>query len=642
MKTSVGPGWLSPRISTAISVPSSDGTRSVGVQRRWFGSGHDMTTPRWATWEDNLSAASKSGETPDHCLTPPEVPVSGLRRYAPFALLVAAQIILVIVAPSNSAAPGNTLGGQFGSGTPGAASSSAPLPQPSGAAALPGGGGPPAGAPGGGAAPGSSVPPGSVPAGSGATARRVGVSSAASGSTTGKAFCVTGLLEHPPCVGQWAGGSNGGATWQGVTDKTITLVMYRYKDNAAVNAILRATGTYISAQDEKDQFLLVVDWINKHYQLYGRKIKPVYVTGNCDIAPPDDGCFRTDADRIVQQYHPFAVMFDNDSAEAAFFDELSRKGVINWGGWHFTDTFSNNLRPYHYDLFMGGDVQAEITGTWYCRRLAGKKARFAGDAALKAKTRKVSVVYPDSAQTTPSAQHLMSIIKKCAGSNAVYDGKYSSDTSTAAQQATTNTANTKAAGVTSVLWFSDPIAPAYGTKAQASQRWHPEEILAGSGLVDYDALAQAYDQSEWAHAFGPSDLGKAVDIMQVDAGLIWKAEGRSGRPNGSANLLTTYELSLASGIVAAGPKLTPLSYEYGLLTMPGYDQWSKWHDPRLVFIDWGRNDYTGISDIREVYWNPNAPSPTNGSNGAYVPLKGGQRYQLADIPSGEPVLPAGV
>ena len=564
--------------------------------------------------------------------------MSGLRRYAPFSLLVAAQIVLVILAPSKGATQGNTLGGQFSSGTPGAASSSAPLAP--GATASTGPGAPPPGSSG--SAPGGSAP-GVVSGGANsAAAKQVGVSSAATGSTTGKAFCVTGLLEHPPCIGQWAGGSNGGATWQGVTDKTVTVVMYRYKDNAAVDAILRATGTYISAQDEKDQFELVTAWINKHYQLYGRKIVPVYVTGNCDIAPPDDTCFRNDADQIVQEYHPFAVMFDNDSAEAAFFDELSRKGVVNWGGWHFTDSFSDNLRPYHYDLFMGGDVQAEITGTWYCKRLANKKARFAGDANLQAMTRKVSVVYPDSPQTTPAAQRLMNIIKKCAGNNAVYDGKYSSDTSTAAQQATTNTANTKAAGVTTILWFSDPIAPAYGTKAQSSQNFFPEEVLAGSGLVDYDALAQAYDQSEWKHAFGPSDLGKAVDIMQVDAGRIWKAMGRSGKPNGSANLLTTYELSLVSGIMAAGPKLTPLAYEYGLLTAPGYDAWGKWHDPRLVYLDWGRGDYTGISDIREVYWDPNASSPTNGSNGAYVPLNGGQRYQLADIPSGEPKLPAGV
>jgi hypothetical protein len=567
--------------------------------------------------------------------------MTGPRRYAPFALLVAAQIVLVVVAPSRGGTAGNQLGGEFPAAgaaptVPGATASTAPVP---GASAAPG---TTSGQPGGAVVGGTGTTPvAGSGAGSGSVAGRVGVAPPASGTTTGRPFCVTGLLEHPPCVAEWAGGSNGGATWSGVTATSVTIVMYRHKDNEAVNAILRATNTYISPEDEKQQFELVTDWINKHYQLYGRTLKPVYVRGNCDIAPPDDACFRNDANMIVEKYHPFAVMYDNNSNEPAFFDELSRKGVINWGGWHFADAFSANLRPYHYDLFMGGDVQAQYAGTWYCRRLANKPAKYAGDADLRGKTRKVSVVYPDTPQTTPPAQHLMSMIRKCAGSDAVHDGKYSSDTSTAAQQATTNTAQTKAAGVTTVLWFSDPIAPAYGTKAQAAQNWHPEQVIAGSGLLDYDALAQAYEPTEWANAFGPSDLGKAVDIMQVDAGRIWKAQGKSGKPNGSANLLTTYELTMASGIMAAGPKLTPLTYEYGLLTAPGYDSWSKWHDPRLVYLDWGRGDYTGISDIREVYWDPNAVSPTNGRRGAYVPLNGGRRYQLNEIPTGDPDLPAG-
>src|SRR4051794_18929361 len=103
MKTSVGPGWLSPRISTAISVPSSDGTRSVGVQRRWFGSGHDMTTPR-ARWEHNVSGegrqrtgapeqgrdppASKSTGTPDPL---PHAPGGTGERTSPLRTLRAAR-----------------------------------------------------------------------------------------------------------------------------------------------------------------------------------------------------------------------------------------------------------------------------------------------------------------------------------------------------------------------------------------------------------------------------------------------------------------------------------------------------------------------------------------------------------------------
>jgi hypothetical protein len=189
--------------------------------------------------------------------------------------------------------------------------------------------------------------------------------------------------------------------------------------------------------------------------------------------------------------------------------------------------------------------------------------------------------------------------------------------------------------------MSDPIAPAYGTKAAAAQNWFPENVIAGGGLLDYDALAQTYDQTEWANAFGPSDIGLQTGVDKSDAGRIWRAEGRSGSPNANANLLTTYFLSVCQGIMAAGPKLTPLTYEYGMLTAPGYNQWSKWHDPTLTYIKYGRGDYTGISDIREVWYNPSKTSDTNGRPGAYVPLNGGRRYQLNDIPSGEPTKPSG-
>jgi len=565
--------------------------------------------------------------------------VNGLRRYAPFALLVAAQIVLVVVAPSKGSQSANgPIGGEFGGAAP--TSQQSPGPLSSSGTTLPG-------TSAGDASSSATSPTGTstttTPVGAtGATAaKQRGVSAPASGQTTGKPFCITGINEHPPCVETWAGGDNGGATWQGVTGKTIDVIMYRPKSNAAVDAILRETGTYTPPDAERQQFEIVADWINKHYQLYGRKIVPHYVRGTCDIAPPVDSCFRSEADSIVAKYKPFALFWASNTNEPAFHDELSRKGVVNWGGWGFADSFNNNLRPYHYDLFMGGDTQAEITGTWYCKRLAGKPARFAGQASLRNKTRKVVVIYPDTAVTTPAAHHLESIIKGCAGSSNVVDGPYSSNTSTAAQQATTNTSKYKAAGVTTALWMSDPIAPAYGTKAAAAQNWSPENVIAGGGLLDYDALAQTYDQGQWAHAFGPSDIGLQTGVDKADAGKIWRAEGKSGSPNANSNLLTTYFLSLSGGIMAAGPKLTPLTYEYGLLTAPGYNEWSKWHDPMLTYIDYGRGDYTGISDIREVWYNPNKQSDTNHRPGAYVPLNGGRRYQVGDIPSGEPNLPPG-
>src|SRR5690242_18314675 len=42
--------------------------------------------------------------------------MTSLRRYAPFALLVATQMVLVLVAPSHGSSGGTQLGGQFQGG----------------------------------------------------------------------------------------------------------------------------------------------------------------------------------------------------------------------------------------------------------------------------------------------------------------------------------------------------------------------------------------------------------------------------------------------------------------------------------------------------------------------------------------------
>jgi hypothetical protein len=116
--------------------------------------------------------------------------------------------------------------------------------------------------------------------------------------------------------------------------------------------------------------------------------------------------------------------------------------------------------------------------------------------------------------------------------------------------------------------------------------------------------------------------------------------GRSGNPHLATNLMWNYMYLLAMGLQRAGPTLTPLSYEYGVLTMPGYDSWAQRHDPRVLHILFQRGDYTALSDVREVYWDPNRRSPINGAQGGYVALNGGHRLKIGEIPIGPPPLPA--
>jgi len=38
--------------------------------------------------------------------------------------------------------------------------------------------------------------------------------------------------------------------------------------------------------------------------------------------------------------------------------------------------------------------------------------------------------------------------------------------------------------------------------------------------------------------------------------------------------------------------------------------------PATLYLKYGRGDYTGISDVREVYYDPGRRSPTNNHRGA--------------------------
>jgi hypothetical protein len=561
------------------------------------------------------------------------------KRYAPFAAVILAQLLLVAVAPSKGrveAVPdyGTTTqaGNQTGSGQalqdgqqPGA------LPRTGS-----GGGSTSAGTTG-------QAVPGSPGGGS------TGTTTGTSGSTTGlpvagddRSRCkgavqFTDYPQAPPCTPHVG---NPGATSMGVTGKTVQLVYFREKDNPVVKGLLQSIGLYSDPSDQQAFISAMEDFINAHYELYGRKVKISFWQSPCESAPPKDDCFRNDAKALVAQRHPFAVLYDNNTNAPAFFDQLSKLKVVNFGGWHFQDSFSTSHRPYHYDNLMGGDFQATMTGEYWCKKLAGRKARYAGSADLRLKVRKAALFYPKTEVNTEPAKHLASILKGCG--TEVVDVPYSPDTATAASQATSQVGQARAAGATSVLYFSDPIAPAFGTKAMTSQNWFPEHVLVGSGLIDYDILARLYDPQQWAHAFGPSDTVVYKPLGQQEASITWRAAGRKGNAYSSAELQWGYWAVIAAGIQMAGPTLNPGTFEQALLsgrvdTRP----FTTLRNPSITWIHFGQGDYTASSDAKEAYWDANATSPIDGKQGAYIALNNGRRYRIGEWLSGEPVLPAG-
>jgi hypothetical protein len=555
------------------------------------------------------------------------------RRYAPFVVVVLAQLVVVGVAPSVSpkaqeqAAPLALDSGTNGAGvTPGAAA----LPSAGGAAA-----------------PGATVPGSSAAAGgSGGTAAAPGTSSTGvvvppGGTTAGDTSHCAGAYQFgafptpPRCVPTFAG-SNGGATTRGVTAKEITVVFYRPKENDVVNGFTKSQNLYIDPAEEKAYLQAAETFINSKWELYGRKLHIAYVHGTCEYSPADNPCMRNEARTVVSSYKPFAVIWDTNSAVPSFPDELSRLHVVNIMGWHYDDGFSRARRPYHWDVFMGGTAQARLTGEYWCKRLAGKKAKYAGDAASQHLVRKAGVTYPDADVNVGPGKELAKIMRACG--TQVVEAPYSSDVSTAASQAATTAAKLKSEGVTSVLCFCDPLAPTFASKAAESQNWHPENVLVGNGLIDYDILGRLYDPNQWKNAFGVSDLRDYKPFAQQAAAIAWRGGGGSGVPNPSTQLTWDYMNMLANGLQMAGPQLTPLTWERALLSGSA----DTGGDPHNVFEFWSHfapGDYTGLSDAREVYWDANATSAIDGKKGAYVALLGHRRFREGGWPRGEPVLP---
>src|SRR5258707_14522145 len=68
-------------------------------------------------------------------------------------------------------------------------------------------------------------------------------------------------------------------------------------------------------------------------------------------------------------------------------------------------------------------------------------------------------------------------------------------------------AKLKAAGVTSVIFSGDPVAPGPLTRAATSQNYFPEWIISGAVLTDTAIVARTYDQTQWSHTFAISFLG---------------------------------------------------------------------------------------------------------------------------------------
>ncbi len=488
-----------------------------------------------------------------------------------------------------------------------------------------------------GGVPGAPGTAGTVP---GAAPGAPGSTTAATGDTS---KCAKGgkvqqdvTLSSPPCTPRFTG-DNGGATYQGVTKSTIKIIRYRPKSNPQVDAILRTQGLAFSPEEENEAMATYAKFFEKHYEFYNRKVEWIFEQGTCNISPPDLPCFRNEAKRLNAKHKPFGIFWTTSTTQAEFFDEWSRLGVVNIGGWHFNAQFNQALRPFHWDVFMDGTRTATNIADYWCKKMQGKNATLAGDPALRTKKRKLGILTQAFPVTQKNALDLYAMVTggKCGTRADAAEPVYTpSDIAQGQQTANVAVQKLKAEGVTTLVIISDPINPTFTTAAATRQQWFPEHLLAGSGVIDFDPLGRLYDQSQWRNAFGPGHLADPAPPEKTDA---FRAAADVGvRDNGAGNLIFAYMNLFATMIQRSGPDLKPLNVERGMHTLPPQGGWERTKNPLAILLKYGPGDYTSIEDSRQTFWDPNARSKIDGKPGAYVTLEGGRRFEIGKWSGGEP------
>lgn len=588
---------------------------------------------------------------------------SPLSLYTPLLIVLLVQALIIAVAPSRTPQPtvddgfaaaapgapgttgadgtagggtasadgatGTTAGGQSNPGTTSAAS---------GASAGAGGGasGGSAATSAGGSTGGGSAGPASAGDGAGQPAAQGDTSHC---SDDGRQHDVT--YHAPPCAPKWEGGDNGGATYRGVTGDKVTVVLFRENKNEQVTTILNAYNLRATRAEDEEFMDAAEDFVNEHYEFYGREVDfVIFDATNCPETPPDVPACRAEAKRAIAEHDPFMVLWPVPLYPDVF-DEFVKEGVIAVGGWHHDNSYFAGRRPYRYDVFMDGTRSADVIGEYACKKLVGGMATHAGRiihpsfpaaGARDQNQRKFGIIVPEPAATLLPAQRAAEAIRACGAEVELYP--YASDIQQARTQAQATITAMIDDQVTSGICMCDPIAPVFRTQAASENNYYPEWVMPGLGLLDYDLLGRLYDARQMAHAFGPSHLQLFAPHSESDSSKVWRASGRDGDACASCNLNASYFTMAATMIQVAGPDLNPATVEQGMLTSEprgGWDQTGG--DETVVLSEFGRDDYTLISDFKEVYWRSDAVSRVDGRPGAYVAMYEGQRWRLGELPS---------
>jgi len=492
-----------------------------------------------------------------------------------------------------------------------------------------------------------------IAAGASSQAARPGITPPAGpgtpGTTVAGVACAPGVRQvpwsayAPACIPAWHG-HNGGATANGVTATTITLVYRLAATNELQELYALIPPTTVGTNDEAVHTMQAyVNTFNRYFELYGRKVvlRPYNGQGNFITEDTGSGLAQAQADALTvsSTIHGFADMSLVDSS-VVYTAALEARGVASFGLYLQDASWYRQAAPYQYTTGPNCTKGAGALGTVLGTGMSDQPAAFAGDSALRATDRVYGVVYPDNSTATACAQQLETALA-AAHHASVVDVGFTFDPASLVQSSADAVAQLRSHGVTTIICSScDPITPVFLLQAAHAEGYHPEWVFQ-SYFAGNSVNQDSFVRNELAKS-GASDEASGIlaigtaSVPRVDQEAIRAYElGNGGSTSG---ILPSYPFVYGSMLYffdllqAAGPDLSAQGLHAALAdtaalvpSKPG-GQLGGWA--------FGPGTVDPASDYQILRWSPTATSAQDGQQGAFVACDGGKVFGFASaVPS---------
>ncbi|HEY2814133.1 MAG TPA: hypothetical protein VGJ03_11765 [Acidimicrobiales bacterium] len=424
---------------------------------------------------------------------------------------------------------------------------------------------------------------------------------------------------------------------QGVTNDSVTVVVYVAPDTDPILDFITAA---IQDNDTGDQVQETYQGYNDlyqaFYQTYGRKVnlKFLRASGTSD----DAVAARADAVKASEEMGAFAV-WGGPALTSAWTQELNARGVQCLGCFGI-DTPAPNV----FAIGPSSEQASAQLTEYVSKRLNNKPAQFAGDPAMKTENRVFGHLFITTTGGTEQ-QNADALKTQMSAAGVKLDPQvaYTLDPARLQEEATSVISQFKQAGVTSIIFQGDPVAPAAFTQEATRQNYFPEWIIGPSALVDTTAFGRTYDQQQWAHAFGISDLTARIDPQISDAFNLYQwFKGEPPPAIDTAGVLWPQPSLFYAALQAAGPNLNANTFKAGLFSLPAvtgrtttqvitYGQHGFWPEgsSKATCQTPPCDDYNGIDDFTEIWWDATGTGPDEirkDGTGIYQYSEGGKRF----------------